>query len=474
MDSKKQIQPPVLDKVKKSIQKSREKVDTDSYTISIVTPMFGGGIQPGVVNKKNPIRSSSIRGHLRFWWRATRGAACQNVRELRKREVEIFGDAHTPSRVKIWVETTGKPELEKVRELNKNNNKHRLVKKLPSYAVFPFNNNDCNNLEMLEAYTFQLHVGYNQYFPKQKGVIKGESPLTVKDLKEEIKPALWAWINFGGLGSRTRRGCGSLYCEDFLPERTSSHPKYEDWYQKKIGDYELNLDIHLENKEWPTLSKSVIIQEHERDSLQAWKDVIKLYHNFRSLPNNTYVYSKTPDYKRSLWPEADSLRRISGMAELVHKPPKPLEKKEIVAFPRAQLGLPIIFEFKQDKYLKERYNSQREPYKMQLAPKDKSRLASPLITKVLALDEKRGVGMIVKLNQPRLTDLELKVMEDRGIARYKLADIEKVERLIAKQPIREDAIYKELRYAGSPMKQGQQSAVQAFLDSEEVQSWKKR
>ncbi|WP_233181946.1 type III-B CRISPR module RAMP protein Cmr1 [Paenibacillus sonchi] len=477
MDPKKKIKPPALDLVIKDIQESRKKVPEDRFNITIITPMFGGGSKPGFTDSAFPIRSASIRGHLRFWWRATRGAVFESVTELRQREVEIFGDSHSPSRVKISVHIFNKTEPEKGKEHSAsiNNETPKRTVRLPRYAVFPFDkNNPGSNMQQ-----FELTIRYTPRLPKQADALEnGSKPfLNVEQLRKEITPALWAWINFGGLGSRTRRGCGSLYCKDFAPERTSTRPKYEDWFHGKVADYELELDTQLEKKEWPTLSRSVIIQENERDMISAWNDVIKLYHNFRSQPNNTYIYSKPPKYERSLWPEADSLRRITDMFEEEHKKPSPFKKQEFFSFPRAQLGLPIIFQFKQDEYLKKRYSNFREPYNMQLAPKDKNRLASPLITKVLARSEKRGVGIIVKLNQPRLSELELKVIENKEDKRNRsprdFAHIESIEKLVAHKPIREKDIYKELSYPGSPMKQGQKSAIQAFLESEEVKEWKR-
>lgn len=41
---------------------------------TLVTPMFGGGVKPGEVDREMPIRASALRGHLRFWWRLLHGA----------------------------------------------------------------------------------------------------------------------------------------------------------------------------------------------------------------------------------------------------------------------------------------------------------------------------------------------------------------------------------------------------------------
>ena len=39
----------------------------------LITPLFGGGVEPAVADPVTVVRGSEIRGHLRFWWRACRG-----------------------------------------------------------------------------------------------------------------------------------------------------------------------------------------------------------------------------------------------------------------------------------------------------------------------------------------------------------------------------------------------------------------
>jgi CRISPR-associated protein Cmr1 len=57
--------------------------------------MFGGGYKAREVDPLLPIRPAAIRGHLRFWWRATAGARYSSVADLHKAETELWGGAST-------------------------------------------------------------------------------------------------------------------------------------------------------------------------------------------------------------------------------------------------------------------------------------------------------------------------------------------------------------------------------------------
>ncbi|OBZ15725.1 type III-B CRISPR module RAMP protein Cmr1 [Bacillus sp. FJAT-27264] len=392
-----------------------------SYEITIITPIFGGGIFPGKVNAAEPVRSSSVRGHLRFWWRATRGATSANAQDLKKREAEIFGDTSRPSKIKLWVESyKDKPK--------------RTSDKLPSYALFPFNN---------ETKKTSVEDGYMRKFKLHIQLDVGESGLLVSD----IEPALWAWINFGGIGARTRRGCGSLYCEKFSPPSECTKESFVQWFENKVGEYKLELLESPDTREWPTLSKRFEVAHSSGSNITSWSNSIEAYRNFRSRANKG-------GKKRSFWPEADTIRHLTKMTVKKHQDPFPEKPKDLIAFPRAEFGLPIIYQFNP------KDNNQgngSEPFRTTLQPKDKSRLASLLILKAVAISENKGFGIFLVLNQPRLKEIELiKNGGGRGWER----------KFDAKH------IYSQLDYLDTPMKDLDGnlycSAIDAFMNSEEV------
>lgn len=449
------------------------------YEISVVTPMFGGSSVAGEVDRKAPIRSASIRGHLRFWWRATRGAAYADAVQLRKAEAEIFGDTEHPSKVKIWVEPVGdKVSLLNVMEESGDTRKPRICKALKpvDYVMFPFKTEQKTQRNTNEKaqylnppYRFTLRLRYDAQLKNEQGQEE------LKRLRDEVEElALWAWINFGGIGARTRRGCGALYCPDFSPSnKTVREPDgFNAWIRNRLKKYGVELLPFGSSREWPTLSDRIEIKPDFQQGITAWAGIIQAYQLFRSRPNSV------TNRGRSHWPEADSIRRITGMATIRHRSSATTTDDQEVAFPRAQFGLPIAFKFKDKQGKKEN----RDPYTTQITPQGeaKDRLASPLILKQIAVSHTQGVGAIIIVNQPRLQALRLSLATDKQDGHREQEFAEEIKQRLDEfsQSIQDRNVYPELKYkkqAENPLwinGKTTTSAIEAFLYSEEVRKWK--
>ncbi|MBU8970035.1 type III-B CRISPR module RAMP protein Cmr1 [Bacillus altitudinis] len=400
-----------------------QRLFKEPLTIHLVTPMFGGGPQSNSIDQDRPIRESAIRGHLRFWWRATRGAVCKNANELSKREAEIFGHTEQASQIQV-VTHYEKDEV-------KRNSKVFFKKKnhpFPRYVL--------SNMKDKTPYLMKAQFSLNIRLSKKT--------TDFELIKKEVEAALWAWINFGGLGSRTRRGCGSLYCKQFSPYNKRTKSQLEKWFEQKLLEYDIQLPAS--SREWPTLSREFKVQAFPSSMISSWQSVIQTYETFRRRSN--------PDKKRgrSCWPEADTIRLLTGKAKSGHHIPYPKEKPfKYQAFPRAQFGLPIQFRFAPK-------DSGKDPDPVTLLPKGKDRLASPLILKPLAINQKESVGMVMVLQQPKIEALSL--LGDRK----PLPDVTD-----------EQSIYPTATYSNNPLQdesgRTHSSAIQAFLHSKEVQTF---
>jgi CRISPR-associated protein Cmr1 len=246
------------------------------------------------------------------------------------------------------------------------------------YALFPFQGNARENkppAKCTRGAQFALSLRYPDV------------------LTADIKAAMWAWVNFGGIGARTRRGCGALFCKALAP---ISANQVAAWLKENQTAFGLgNHSI----RPWPTLGP-VYAHPQSNDPEEVWNAAISVLHRFRQGDIGRNVgQSGRPG--RTRWPEADSLRAITGQADARHAESTTLANPELApAFPRARLGLPIVFHFK----------DRQDPAQLELYPnwKDSTRMASPIIMRPLAVgDGTAALPMIVRLRAPAPPALKL-------------------------------------------------------------------
>jgi len=349
--------------------------ETIELSLSLITPMFGGGYEAREVDEENPIRSAAIRGHLRFWWRATAGGAFATSEELFKAEEELWGSDQKAGLVGILVSDVvhDKPEPSG-RFIMRQNGKYGSIPdfgKKPNYALFPFQGKAKD--ARIEEYPAKV-------ISKATFTLRICAP---KISINEVTSAAAAWVKYGGIGARTRRGCGSLTMKQELPPIV-------------LGEIR-NPNIHI-----PFLkgSKMVVGRGSNKDPIEAWKQAVDIYRDFRQKEGYARNKGSEPNRPgRSLWPEPDSIRRITGKHHKLHEPTHPIE----LGFPRADLGLPIIFQFKDKDY------GDPEDATLSGPASQISRFASPVITKAIPVNDGYA-PMIIILNSPHawvLGDLNL-------------------------------------------------------------------
>jgi len=355
-----------------------------TYNINVITPIFGGGTETGTNDPVTPIRPSSIRGHLRFWWRATRGASFQLVKDLRVREGEIWGTTESPSAVQIWVRITDEGEEESCATVAPGRSFSRFNEGYPSYVLFPFQGNVKEQTAPSKARK-KLKFTVFQCYPTS--------------LQMDVEAATWAWVNFGGIGARPRRGCGALQCSDFGPNSANG---IEDWLKSAYQRFDLTTE--RDERSWPTLSGALLTSREVRSPLQAWEDAVNLLREFRQGSVGRNPGPKQNQPRRSRWPEADSLRAITGKGDRRHEKSITLpDPKKVPSFPRAEFGLPIVFHFK---------DAADSPNNCELYPKGKSRMSSPIILKPLGLKEgNKAVAIVLQLKTSPLQAVEVKKID---------------------------------------------------------------
>lgn len=158
-----------------------------SFELRVVTPLFLSGADQQAVELRPP----SIRGALRFWFRAMMGGVVGgNVEKVKQREAEIFGNTEQSSALKI-----------------------RINAPTPRGKLWDF---------QLRSDRGIVYLGYGlsgSHTTPARAYVTPDPPgykfeLSLSCQGEHVQRvgvgALWLLTQFGGLGARARRGFGSL------------------------------------------------------------------------------------------------------------------------------------------------------------------------------------------------------------------------------------------------------------------------
>jgi len=365
------------DKLKTENQKALDKCF--ELRIKVITPIFGGSDKPGQVDPLRPISAKSIRGHLRFWWRACVADNYKTSEDLFRAEADIWGGVNVPDgNAKVAKESKVKLTVD---ILNPGNEIDRSWPNTLKYVLFPFSGNkDTKQNESagkcLENVEFQLNI----WCPTE--------------IREEVAQALRAWILFGGIGARTRRGCGSLFCVNWSDQLGDFPSDPKELIKKGLPQ---NCAQQIE-RTWPNLFRTRQVIGKPKIPVEAWSDAAGLMQKFRQevgFARNPGTSNNRPG--KSKWPEADSIRE-NAKTKCKHTP----QGKSLEYYPRADLGLPIVMQFPG-------CNGCPRSHTIGVGEDANGRMASPIILKPLAISESKAVPLVLLLNTPRVWESKRKL-----------------------------------------------------------------
>ncbi|MEZ4359355.1 MAG: type III-B CRISPR module RAMP protein Cmr1 [Kofleriaceae bacterium] len=305
-----------------------------------LTPVFGGGVTPQAFDPVTPVRVASIRGQLRFWWRAVNPRGCETVEALRAAEAEVFGSTKAASALVVRVSRDPGPPTPVPVLRDGDRFRTEAGMEAVAYGAFPLRAEEkpfCHGKVWdFGARTFELTYS----FPER--------------VTRDVHAALWAWAHVGGLGGRTRRGFGAI--AQLSPRLPSLEEGWKDFVAAKQVPWP-----HLVER--PTVGKASSAGDG-RDALT------RLLGALRKLRQGEGVGRRRGQGSvpgRSYWPEPDAIRRRFP-EQVGEKHRTPVTDDD--CFPRAHFGAPIIFHFKDQGI---------DPRDSTLRPKNHHRLASRLI-----------------------------------------------------------------------------------------------
>lgn len=361
------------------VERRQDGMIRETRRYKLITPLFGGGVETQKADPVTVVRGTEVRGHLRFWWRATRGGQPKFNGELAKMKAEeerIWGSAAgkdragpSPVHISVEVERRGNE-----RTLQQIDSEYQTA-----YLTFPLRETPNAILRVDVVFTVSITVSPGQ------AISTTERDVIWKD----VQAALWAWETFGGIGARTRRGFGAMTCIGIddspytLPARSQMWKAIQEGIQTHVSDGTWHKNVpHLQQQ----MSFEILTANNAKD---AWKELIFRLRNFRQDRGGK-------GYGKSKWPEPEAVY------DLLQRPAKrPRPTRVIQRFPRAQFGLPMQFEFPQHP---------DGPGKSMLSGMSKDRLASPLILRPLMCRD-GAIGLAAILSAPRFVEGGLTLTE---------------------------------------------------------------
>jgi CRISPR-associated protein Cmr1 len=164
---------------------------TITFTCQSITPMLLSGAD----GQRPELRPPSIKGVLRFWWRAMNGHL--KLENLKKQEAMIFGSANEKlggrSKVRIKCKVLSHGQKLKIDSVEKNvfTGFHYLF-----YSAY------MNKREYLPNLVFEISLSSHD-----------------SDCLLSASYAMWLLSNLGGLGTRARRGGGNFLIDKVEDEK---------------------------------------------------------------------------------------------------------------------------------------------------------------------------------------------------------------------------------------------------------------
>ncbi len=159
------------------------------FALETVTPLFIGGGDPKNIAYEG-LRPPSLKGLLRWWFRALAGGNCgNNIALLKEKEEELFGS--TSAKSKVILKTVF--------------NEHYMGRKVKSVSS---SLNWCRNQSI--SYLFWSVLRNRRPFIETGSKFKVELMSYDQEALKKAIACLWCLMYLGNVGSRSRRGAGGL------------------------------------------------------------------------------------------------------------------------------------------------------------------------------------------------------------------------------------------------------------------------
>ena len=171
------------------------------FTLEVVTPIFISGPD----TTKSELRAPSIKGLLRWWWRALNGNL--PITQLKDDEEKIFGSTNKKSSFSLIVQAdqalkTGTDNLPSGKRIPVKSSRGNFSISIIDYLAYG-----------IAEYVKGKGNVYNRPHIKPGNTFKLVLHFYNEEHKSKVINSLNALLTFGGIGAKSRNGFGSLHCE---------------------------------------------------------------------------------------------------------------------------------------------------------------------------------------------------------------------------------------------------------------------
>lgn len=232
----------------------------------------------GVDQRSCELRAASVRGAMRYWYRALLGGRGLPLNEVRRREAEVFGEAGREggaggSAVSLRVTSTGLRDS------------CRPPSELPAWDNKPSGNNPQGKIKPSAGigylwFSVALGSNFRSFIAPgtQFEVVIAALPGREQAFGEALK-AFWLLSHLGALGTRSRRAAGSFWVIDTHIEGTDS-PLFKEFFDpQEVGHEIKNMIGSKDVLVSPTLNQYSVLGDnidifYRKIEKKSWKDAI--------------------------------------------------------------------------------------------------------------------------------------------------------------------------------------------------------
>jgi len=254
-----------------------KNVEERIYTLEVITPMFLGGADKKVAEFRIP----SLKGVLRFWWRALYGKKFDSLVKMKEHEDLIFGSTDIKSSFSIEVK-----DYSDIKIINKKIGINPFD--ILSYLSYGTNWAKKTKSYISSGSVIKIKIRFFNQILKKNNKIK--EFLSYETIENIINDTLFVAANYGGLGFKSRNGFGSFKILEQGP--------LNDGLKKRIK--EDNNSFLLIKDNIPNLNSKMRIFKTKKIS-ESWDEVLRIIGGiYKEVKKKHGLYSKSKEIAKEL------------------------------------------------------------------------------------------------------------------------------------------------------------------------------